>query len=606
MSMDLDVLVNGTSRIGSVANVKIYWRLNSRSTARLSMKSGDGSYKPTVGHEVIIQKAGQPIFGGSIDEFDEGNPGHSILFYDVPLVGYEQRFDRVVENQFVYGRAPWTSNAISDQLTFVELNPFVNGDIVAARTTGTLPSPLTTGTKYYVVNSSGSTCQLSLSAGGSPINLTNDGSGYHHLIWYTGTIVRKIVALRGALESITAGTIRDGIPWEPAPFKYNNYSQIIDTLASYSGYVWYVNASKQLQFIPRNEFTAPYDAAVNQHILFGSVFFRHTREEYANAILLQISEDAFGPSLVTKTGDGVRRIFRLATPIEEVTSISVGGSEKTVGVYQDGAETGSQWYYTPGDHFIYQDPSETVVPNGASFFVSYRPVGFDSVYVEDTAEQSARAAIEGGSGKYVKFISDTNILSVDGGNASASSALERYKSIATEMRYRSKTHGLLPGQLQTVTLPVFGISGATFLINEVTAEWSGTPVEPLIYSVSAISGTRLSGFLEVFTSFTGGSIGGGSGAVGGAGGSSGGSILRQSVALTDGPGSTAISVPVVSSAGLLVRITQSAVGGRQITWSSDFESSTPVDIAMSANAVTVMWFVEIGGKWQHAAGAVAG
>ncbi len=602
MSMDVDVVINGVSQIHRVRDLKIFWRLNSRSTARLAMHSTDGTYRPTVGHEVVVKKAGANIFGGSIDQYEDANPGQSILIYDVPVVGYEQRFDRVVENQVMYGRAPWTSNSISDRLTFIEHNPFTNGDVVAARTTGTLPNPLNSSTKYYIVNVSGLTCQLSLTAGGSPVNLTNDGTGYHHLIWYSGTVARKIIEFRGAFEGLTAGTIRDGIPWEPVPFQYNNYSQMIDTLASYAGYVWYVDGNKATHYIPRNEFTAPYNAESGPNIFKGSVTSRHTREEYANAVLLQISEDAVGSSLVTKTGDGVRRIFRLATPIKEVTSISVGGTEKTVGIYQDGAETGSQWYYTPGDHWIYQDPGETVVGSGVSFFVSYKPIGFDSVYVEDTAEQSARAAVEGGSGKYVKFVTDTNILTDTAGQSTAEAALQRYKTIATELRYRAMTPGLLPGQLQTVNFPLQGLTG-TYLINEVTAEWSRTPVEPLFYTISAISGTRLSGFLEVFVSFTGGGVGGGSGAVGGAGGGSGGGSVNYLLASTLTAPTTAITYAIQPAGSfLVVALTQDGTGGRQITWGTAFHSGTPVDIDLGANRRSTGLFYSDGTHWRMLGG----
>ncbi len=46
-------------------------------------------------------------------------------------------------------------------------------------TTGTLPSGLSTGTTYYCVNVSTTTCNLSLTSGGAAINTTTAGSGTH-------------------------------------------------------------------------------------------------------------------------------------------------------------------------------------------------------------------------------------------------------------------------------------------------------------------------------------------------------------------------------------------------------------------------------------------
>lgn len=48
-------------------------------------------------------------------------------------------------------------------------------------TAATLPTGLTPGTVYYAVNSSGNTCQLSATPGGTPINISGAGSGTFYL-----------------------------------------------------------------------------------------------------------------------------------------------------------------------------------------------------------------------------------------------------------------------------------------------------------------------------------------------------------------------------------------------------------------------------------------
>jgi hypothetical protein len=55
--------------------------------------------------------------------------------------------------------------------------PLRNGTAVMLNTTGALPTGLVVGTVYYVVNSSGTTCNLSATFGGSPINTTGGQSG---------------------------------------------------------------------------------------------------------------------------------------------------------------------------------------------------------------------------------------------------------------------------------------------------------------------------------------------------------------------------------------------------------------------------------------------
>lgn len=58
--------------------------------------------------------------------------------------------------------------------------PMQDGFIVQnLQTSGTLPGGLSAGTAYYAVNASGETCQLALTPGGTPINITDTGSGSH-------------------------------------------------------------------------------------------------------------------------------------------------------------------------------------------------------------------------------------------------------------------------------------------------------------------------------------------------------------------------------------------------------------------------------------------
>lgn len=54
---------------------------------------------------------------------------------------------------------------------------FSNGSMVQFRTTGSLPAPLSTGQQYFVVNSTGSSFQVSYSLGGPAIDITTSGSG---------------------------------------------------------------------------------------------------------------------------------------------------------------------------------------------------------------------------------------------------------------------------------------------------------------------------------------------------------------------------------------------------------------------------------------------
>ena len=94
-----------------------------------------------------------------------------------------------------------------------------NGTAIYLTTTGALPTGLTAGTVYYVINSSGSTCQLAATVGGSAINTSGTQSGVQTLnavTAITGTLNANISG-SGAVSTITVvsttGFASSGIIW---------------------------------------------------------------------------------------------------------------------------------------------------------------------------------------------------------------------------------------------------------------------------------------------------------------------------------------------------------------------------------------------------------
>jgi len=76
---------------------------------------------------------------------------------------------------------PFTADSSSDTLTFIDYEP-TNGDSFRLTNSGgNLPNGLLERRTYYVVQSSGNTCKLSATSGGSAIDLTSNGAGLHYL-----------------------------------------------------------------------------------------------------------------------------------------------------------------------------------------------------------------------------------------------------------------------------------------------------------------------------------------------------------------------------------------------------------------------------------------
>jgi hypothetical protein len=83
-----------------------------------------------------------------------------------------------------YGAAggPVAATRTSNTLVVGTGHPFLNGQLVTVRTTGTLPGGLEVLTLYYVVGRTATAISLSHTPGGSVITLSGDGTGNHQVV----------------------------------------------------------------------------------------------------------------------------------------------------------------------------------------------------------------------------------------------------------------------------------------------------------------------------------------------------------------------------------------------------------------------------------------
>lgn len=607
--MAITVEINGSDESANVrlADLQINWRRDARSTMQMTTMAG---YSPVIGHPVRVLDGATPRLVGSIDEFTTYDAGDKATAWsDCQVTGYEHRLDKRVQAAITYGPEFFTVNSISDIFTLIGgYNPFQNGYPVRVRSDNTLPGTLSASTTYYVINRTSTTLQLSTSSGGSAVNMTDVGVGNHWLVWLAGAVVKDVVDYWGGLEGIADGTIRNGAVVENAYFEWAPIWTRLEQMAALSGYVVKVNGAGEVDFIPSGEFSAPFNITDSSTEVFvgndrRGLKVRFTREDYANTLYLRINPDSFGPLVVSLTGDGATRFFRLSGAINEYKVIAellavdtIGPDD--IGIY--GVDTGKQWYYTPNGYWIIQDATGT--PLSGSFDVTYRPAGYDFRQAQDLTEISARQAIEtGSSGNYELVLSDTGIGDTDAGDVAVAAALARRKEVPVEITYQTYTPGLLPGQTQTVTLTLYGISD-TFIIESVDAVTvpAGSADSRLRYTVKAISTSKLGNYIDVFRQFLGGgaSVSGG-GAVGA--GTAATSNDHYAVTLT----ADATISRTVGAAGtiLILELTQDGTGGWVATPSSDFEDTdSPFDIWPSASARTTLTFYSTGTKWRKLPG----
>jgi hypothetical protein len=130
-----------------------------------------------------IETVSNIAYGGVIVasyDFPEDDITMDDCWITSPLVGETSSYDG---NGVAFGYANpkvFTTAYATDanQINFAG-SGFSDGHVVTVYTDGTLPAPLVSGGTYYVVNEGSGTVELSLTAGGSPIVLTSDGTGNH-------------------------------------------------------------------------------------------------------------------------------------------------------------------------------------------------------------------------------------------------------------------------------------------------------------------------------------------------------------------------------------------------------------------------------------------
>lgn len=151
--------------------------------------SGGGTvyamYQVNIGPEYSVALAGWGAGGWGLGAWGVGATGTDALRlwsqsnFGEDLV-YGPRGGDIYYWNATYGvnGSPVTITIAAPAVLTASVN-FANGDAIMLTTTGALPTGLLPGTVYYVINASGTTCNLASTAGGSAITTSGSQSGTH-------------------------------------------------------------------------------------------------------------------------------------------------------------------------------------------------------------------------------------------------------------------------------------------------------------------------------------------------------------------------------------------------------------------------------------------
>lgn len=426
--------------------------------------------------------------------------------------------------------------------------------------------------------------------------------GYEFRVW-SGRAIKELLDVYCEGEGFTydSSSIEDGvklgdIAFDPPVMVAEGISQIV----KYNeGYAFSCRPDAKCFFGPWTLRPAPKDFADDTDAYKRNIETSYTREDVRNVEISGL--DSATVALVTKsiTGDGATRSWFLDSRLGEFKAARLNGVPlERIG---DAQSTGQDYYYRVRDSAFWQDAAVPALTVGDTLEIDYIPLDAYLQVYKDTTNINSRKAIEGsGSGRYEQYVERTNFLNAADAQLDATASVNRLKSNMVHCKLDTKDTGYDVGQVLNVKIADNSIDEQLFIDEITAADSASAGLGFLYYTLTLVSVSRRITSTDILRSLFNGSTGnpGSSGMASGGGGVTPG-ISNLTSSFTLSQPTTVLTPPSDPIDGqiLIVFIRQDATGGREITWNSVFESSTPVDINTEADSVTIFTFVGSNGFW---------
>lgn len=289
-----------------------------------------------------------------------------------------------------------------------------------------------------------------------------------------GTIVRSILTNVLAAEGVTATatSIASGATITAVVWNGKQVSAALTWLATASGYWWNIDTAGVLWFQPYTGIPAPFVLDGTTVNIDNNLSVTYGNDLYVNRQYVKGAFAETGILTESQHGDGSKRGFTLSYEIASSAardlSIAVNGIGQSIGTKGD---TGDQWYVAIGDSVVAQDTSQTVLGSGDTLTVTYKGRFPILALAQNGALIAGQKAIEGvGTGYVESEYSNTKIYTQAAAFQQASALLGHYGSDVTQLEFdmlASQGAGLMEGQVLTVNLSDFSLSGAQMLVSSV-------------------------------------------------------------------------------------------------------------------------------------------
>lgn len=298
-----------------------------------------------------------------------------------------------------------------------------------------------------------------------------------------GDIVRDVLKILKQ-EGVSEGLIMEGEVLERQAFPHMSCTDALQKLSELSGYIWFISEDKKLYFCSRSAWPSAWDILDGTECARDSIRVSHGNPEYRNVQYMMGGSALTDEMTETFKGNGAQRSFTVGYPLAMEPVVKVNNTPMDVGI--KGVESSKDWYWNKGDPTVTQDPAGTPLAGTDTltvvYFGQYKLIAKVSQYSEITN----RRLVEGfGSGKVERVASDSTLADQDAATEAAKAKLLHYAVIGRTLEYDTRRPGLAAGVLQTVTLPIFGITDGDFLITATDISYDGAGI---LYHITAVEG----------------------------------------------------------------------------------------------------------------------
>ena len=335
---------------------------------------------------------------------------------------------------------------------------------------------------------------------------------------YTSQTLAAIVAdlLSEYVDSgyaITSNGVQTGPTINTIAFDYLPLTKCFEKLLKVTGYEWYIDYEKDIQFFPKDA-TPAAEGFTDSSDNFTEIDIACDTSQVRNYIIVRGGREITSAPLEQDIlGDGEAREWILREKPKTMDSIKLdtgaGFVTQTVGVDPLNEDTGNDFMFNYQEKYVRCAAAESTPAIGHILRVSYYYEVPIIVPLKSASSIAAMQAIEGGDGIHTKVINNTGIKSKVEAREFALKEIGEYGNPLVTGNVKTRS-GLLqsstvfaPGQYVTVNLPTWGISTSTdYVIQEVRINMieDGTNIE---YFYEVIFGGRLFGIREFLEGLAG-------------------------------------------------------------------------------------------------------